>query len=220
SEEAPLDPRNVYAATKVHQEHLCFAFGRSTGAPVTALRYHNVYGPRMPRDTPYAGVASIFRSALEGDRGPEIFEDGAQTRDFVHVEDVARANLLALTTRPPATGALNVASGEPHTVGEMATALARAFGPEAPAPRVTGRFRPGDVRHVFASTALAERILGFTAGVSFEEGMAGFAAAPLRAARADGVPIPDEVSPSGGPRPGGPRRPLHRDRAESRCSPR
>ncbi len=181
-EEAPLDPRNVYAATKVHQEHLCFAFGRSTGVPVTALRYHNVYGPRMPRDTPYAGVASIFRSALEGGRGPEVFEDGTQTRDFVHVRDVARANLLALSTETPFTGALNLASGEPRTVGEMAAALARAFGPGAPPPRVTGRFRLGDVRHVFASTALAERALGFRAEVGFEEGMAGFAVAPLRAA--------------------------------------
>jgi dTDP-L-rhamnose 4-epimerase len=180
-EEAPLDPRNVYAATKVHQEHLCFAFGRSTGAPVTALRYHNVYGPRMPRDTPYAGVASIFRSALEGGNAPEVFEDGAQMRDFVHVRDVARANLLALGAASPFTGALNVASGEPHTVGEMAAAVARAFGPGAAAPRVTGRFRLGDVRHVFAAAALAEAALGFRAEVGFEEGMAGFASAPLRA---------------------------------------
>ena len=95
-EDAPLDPRNVYAATKVAQEHLCAAFARETGATVTALRYHNVYGPRMPRDTPYAGVASIFRSALAAGRAPRVFEDGAQRRDFVHVRDVAAANLLAL----------------------------------------------------------------------------------------------------------------------------
>ena len=92
-EDAPLDPRNVYAATKVAQEHLCAAFARETGATVTALRYHNVYGPRMPRDTPYAGVASIFRSALAAGRAPRVFEDGAQRRDFVHVRDVAAANV-------------------------------------------------------------------------------------------------------------------------------
>ena len=96
-EGAPLDPRNVYAATKVHQEHLCRVWGREAGATVVALRYHNVYGPRMPRDTPYAGVASIFRSELAAGRPPRVFEDGRQTRDFVHVSDVAEANVLALT---------------------------------------------------------------------------------------------------------------------------
>ena len=88
--------RNVYAATKIHQEHLCFAYGRESGASVVALRYHNVYGPRSPVDTPYAGVASIFLSALRAGKAPQVFEDGGQRRDFVHVSDVARANLLAL----------------------------------------------------------------------------------------------------------------------------
>src|SRR5204863_9235641 len=95
-ETARVDPRNVYAATKLQQEHLAAAFSRETGTPVTALRYHNVYGPRMPRDTPYAGVASIFASAVAAGRSPRVFEDGGQLRDFVHVRDVARANVLAL----------------------------------------------------------------------------------------------------------------------------
>src|SRR5262249_28072195 len=96
-EDALLDPRNVYAATKLHQEHLCAPFAREhDGTTVTALRYHNVYGPRMPRDTPYAGVASIFRSAYERGVAPQVFEDGGQRRDFVHVADVARANVAAL----------------------------------------------------------------------------------------------------------------------------
>src|SRR4051812_8888702 len=96
-ETAPLDPCNVYAATKLHQEHLCRAFAREhDGVTVTALRYHNVYGPRMPRDTMYAGVASIFRSALARGDAPRVFEDGRQRRDFVHVRDVARANRCAL----------------------------------------------------------------------------------------------------------------------------
>src|SRR6478736_3127872 len=127
-EDAPLDPRNVYAATKVAQEHLCAAYARETGAPVTALRYHNVYGPRMPRDTPYAGVASIFRSALEAGRAPRVFEDGGQLRDFVHVRDVARANLAALLAPEPAPGAYNVCSGTPRGVGQMAHALRAAHG--------------------------------------------------------------------------------------------
>ncbi|MDP1849264.1 MAG: NAD-dependent epimerase/dehydratase family protein [Solirubrobacteraceae bacterium] len=179
-EDAPADPRNVYAATKLHQEHLAAAFGRETGVPVTALRYHNVYGPRMPRDTPYAGVASIFASALAGGRAPRVFEDGRQLRDFVHVRDVARANVLALTVPEPVPGAFNVASGRPHTIGEMAAALHAAHA-GAPAPLTTGEYRLGDVRHVFAGAELAAQRLGFRAEVAFEAGMTQFAAAALRA---------------------------------------
>ena len=175
-EDAPPDPRNVYAATKLAQEHLATAFARETHATVTALRYHNVYGPRMPRDTPYAGVASIFRSALENGDAPKVFEDGGQLRDFVHVRDVARANVLALTAEP---GAYNVASGTPRTVLDMAQALARAV--EGPEPVVTGEWRAGDVRHVFASPTRARDGLGFAAGEDFHAGMREFAAAPLRA---------------------------------------
>jgi dTDP-L-rhamnose 4-epimerase len=180
-EDAPLDPRSVYAATKLAQEHLCGAFARETGVAVTALRYHNVYGPRMPRDTPYAGVASIFRSAFAAGRAPRVFEDGGQRRDFVHVRDVARANVIALTAAAPVPGAFNVASGEPRTVLEMAHALADACGaPEDAAPQVTGEWRAGDVRHVVASPERAREALGFVAREDFAAGMAEFAAAPLR----------------------------------------
>jgi dTDP-L-rhamnose 4-epimerase len=180
-ETAPADPRNVYAATKLHQEHLSFSFARETGVPVIALRYHNVYGPRMPRDTPYAGVASIFMSALASGEAPRVYEDGGQLRDFVHVRDVARANVIALTA-DDARGAFNIASGTPRTVGQLATALAAAAGPDAPPPITTGQYRLGDVRHVFASARKAEIELGFTAMEEFEAGMAEFARAPLRSA--------------------------------------
>jgi dTDP-L-rhamnose 4-epimerase len=180
-EAAPTDPRNVYAATKLHQEHLCALWGRAAGATVVALRYHNVYGPRMPRDTPYAGVASIFRSALAAGRPAVVFEDGGQTRDFVHVRDVARANVLALTA-DIGSGAYNIASGTPHTVLDMATALTDAFGAGAPRPQVRGGWRPGDVRHIVASPRKAQEQLGFTAEITFEEGMAEFARAPQRVA--------------------------------------
>ena len=178
-EDAPLDPRNVYAATKLHTEQLAFIYGRETGAPVCALRYHNVYGPRMPRDTPYAGVASIFRSAFESGAAPHVFEDGGQTRDFVHVRDVAHANVLALDSSW--SGALNVASGQPRTILDLAETLALAYGPGAPTPKVTGRYRLGDVRHIVASPNRAAEALGFTAGVDFADGIKAFASDPLRA---------------------------------------
>jgi dTDP-L-rhamnose 4-epimerase len=161
-EDAPTDPRNVYAATKLHQEHLCAAFGREHGVAVTALRYHNVYGPRMPKDTPYAGVASIFRSAIERGEPPRVFEDGAQTRDFVHVSDVARANVAALTAEVPVVGPLNVASGVPRTVLDLARASCAGTGLE---PVVVGGGRLGDVRHIVASPARAAERLAFRATV-------------------------------------------------------
>jgi dTDP-L-rhamnose 4-epimerase len=176
-EDAPADPRNVYAATKLHQEHLCEAWARETdGARVVSLRYHNVYGPRMPRDTPYAGVASIFRSSLEAGDAPKVFEDGGQLRDFIHVRDVAQANVLAL--EGDAHGPFNVATGTPRSVGEMAAALADAAA--GPAPQVTGAYRRGDVRHVFASAEHARDVLGLRAEITLEQGMAEFATAPLR----------------------------------------
>jgi dTDP-L-rhamnose 4-epimerase len=169
-EDAPTDPRNIYAATKLHQEHLCAAFGREHGLAVTALRYHNVYGPRMPRDTPYAGVASIFRSAVERGEPPRVLEDGAQTRDFVHVVDVARANVAALTAEDPVVGPLNVASGVPRTVLDLARACCSGTGLE---PVVVGGGRLGDVRHVVASPARAAERLGFRAveGLDLDEGL-------------------------------------------------
>jgi len=179
TEEAPTDPRNIYAATKLHQEHLCRLFGSETAAPVTILRYHNVYGPRSPFNTPYSGVASIFRSALESNESPQVFEDGGQLRDFVHVSDVAAANLAALTCPDPQPGVFNVASGQPHTIGEMAEALSLAFGGKYP-PQLTGRYRSGDVRHIIGSADKARAAFGFEPKVSFKEGMHKFAKAPLR----------------------------------------
>jgi dTDP-L-rhamnose 4-epimerase len=178
AEDAPPDPRSTYAATKLAQEHLASAWARQTGGRVWSLRYHNVYGPRMPRDTPYAGVASIFRSALERGEPPRVLEDGRQRRDFVHVTDVAAANALALTTDAAGFEAVNVCSGEPHTVGELARELAEQMG--GPAPVVVGGARPGDVRHVVADPARARTRLGFTASVGFAEGVAAFATEPLR----------------------------------------
>lgn len=179
-EDAPVDPRNVYATTKLAQEHLAAAWARSTSGSAVSLRYHNVYGPRMPRDTPYAGVASFFRSALARGEAPRVFEDGAQRRDFVHVRDVAAANVAALEASSP-DGALtvyNTGSGEPHTVGAMARALAAAYG--GPEPVVTGEYRLGDVRHITADSSRLRAELGWKAETGFEDGIREFARARLR----------------------------------------
>jgi dTDP-L-rhamnose 4-epimerase len=189
-ESSSPDPRNVYAATKVHQEHLCDAYGREHDARVVALRYHNVYGPRMPRDTPYAGVASIFRSALAAGRAPLVYEDGGQLRDFVHVTDVARANVAALTFDDVRPGAYNVASGERHSVLELAEAIAAGHAGRSPEPEVVPRYRLGDVRHVFGAVAAARDALGFVARTDFDRGMREFALAPLRHPRGHAAPYP------------------------------
>ena len=181
-EDAPLDPRNVYAATKAAQEYLAAAWARSTGGRVAALRYHNVYGPGMPQNTPYAGVASLFRSAIERGEAPRVFEDGAQRRDFVHVRDVAGANAAALdsTADGHPFRAYNVGSGDVHTIGELAAALSTNAG--AAAPIVTGEYRLGDVRHITASSERLRSELHWAPSVRFADGMREFATAPLRAA--------------------------------------
>jgi dTDP-L-rhamnose 4-epimerase len=177
-EDAPLEPRSVYAVTKLAQEQLSATWTRATGSTVIALRYHNVYGPRMPRDTPYAGVAALFRSAIDRGEAPRVFEDGGQRRDFVHVRDVARANVAALAKvaeLPEGTfRAYNIASGEPRTVKDMADALSQAMC--GPAPMITGEYRIGDIRHVVASPDRATRELGFTAAIDFTDGIAELAA--------------------------------------------
>ncbi|MGL5825690.1 MAG: NAD-dependent epimerase/dehydratase family protein [Nocardioides sp.] len=180
-EAARLDPRSSYAASKVAQEHYALAWARQAAGSVVALRYHNVYGPGMPRNTPYSGVAAIFRSALERGEAPRVFEDGGQMRDFVHVDDVARANLAAikavLAADPGSFAAYNVCSGVPVSILDVARLITHGGQP----PMVTGEYRLGDVRHIVASPARAEAELGFRAEVMPEVGLPAFRSAPLRA---------------------------------------
>jgi len=168
----------------VAQEQYAAAWARLEGGRCVAMRYHNVYGPRMPADTPYSGVAAVFRSALERGEPPKVFEDGGQMRDFVHVDDVARANLasvLRVAEHPVGVTAYNVCSGRPRSIGQVAAALADAVG--GARPEVTGEHRPADVRHVVASPDAAVEGLGFTAEIAPEDGLRGFADAPLRPTR-------------------------------------
>lgn len=184
-EDAPFDPRNAYAASKVATEHLSRVWAREVDATAVALRFHNVYGPGMPANTPYAGVASLFAAALARGEAPKVFEDGGQRRDFVHVTDVAQAITVSVDATLKRAGAVlpvgqvsafNVGSGTPHTVGQLAAELATAL--DGPPPVVTGAYRLGDVRHITASSRKIADQLGWRAGISFANGVAAFAAEP------------------------------------------
>jgi dTDP-L-rhamnose 4-epimerase len=180
TEKQPCRPGSIYAISKLSQELVCMNLGRSFLIPVVALRYHNIYGPRMPRDTPYAGVASIFKSRLLAGAAPIVYEDGKQLRDFIHVEDIVQANILAAEADEEAVAfeAFNVGTGHPHQIGDFARELAKwlALGAK---PEFPGLFRPGDVRHIFANISKIES-LGFKPHVSFEEGVSRFAHEPTR----------------------------------------
>lgn len=179
TEEADTDPRNGYAATKLHQEHLAAVWARETGAQAAAMRFHNVYGPGLPHDTPYAGVAAIFASALRRGQAPRVYEDGSQRRDFVHVEDVAAAVVAAVRAesigRAGGLRTFNVGSGVVHTIGDLARAMSNSW--VGPPPLITGEYRLGDVRHVTASSARVAEELGWSARVPFQDGIDELAAA-------------------------------------------
>ena len=178
-ESAPLRPTSVYAASKLAQENLVTAWCRGTGAAVVALRYHNAYGPRMPHNSPYSGVAALFRSRVAEGLAPLVFEDGRQMRDFVHVRDIARANRLALElpgSLPVGLHPVNICSGSPRSVGWAASVLASEAA--APAPLVTGEYRAADVRHVVASPERARSLLAFEAAIAPEAGFSAFAHEP------------------------------------------
>ncbi|GAB3028955.1 NAD-dependent epimerase/dehydratase family protein [Natronobiforma cellulositropha] len=171
SEEKPLDSTSVYAITKRDQEDLCRAVGRAYDIPTVALRYFNIYGSRQSLDNPYTGVCAIFSSRIKNGNPPLLFEDGAQSRDFVHVSDVARANVAAVEA-PIADEAINVGTGNPHTIRDIADALIDEYGAsDTVEPEVADDFRAGDIRHCYADTSRAERLLEFTASVSLRDGI-------------------------------------------------
>jgi dTDP-L-rhamnose 4-epimerase len=169
-ESKPLQATSIYALSKKDQEEMALLFGRTYQVPVVALRYFNIYGSRQALSNPYTGVAAIFASQLMNGNPPLVFEDGEQQRDFVSVRDVVAANLLAME-RPQADGmALNIGSGQPVTIREVAVQLANALG-TATAPQITGKYRAGDIRHCFADISAAERALGYRPRVKFGEGI-------------------------------------------------
>jgi dTDP-L-rhamnose 4-epimerase len=170
TEEKPCANSSVYALTKYDQERLCLVFGEAYGVPTVAMRFFNVYGPRQALSNPYTGVLAIFASRLLNGNAPLVYEDGEQRRDFVNVQDVARACTLALENDGADGHAVNVASGRSVTVNEIARSLGDVLGVDAE-PEVTGKFRAGDIRHCFADIAKARRLLGYEPQVELEDGM-------------------------------------------------
>ena len=161
-ESKPLQPTSIYAVTKRDHEEMFLSVGAAYGIPTVALRYFNIYGTRQSLSNPYTGVMAIFSSRLLNGNPPIIFEDGQQTRDFVHVSDIVRANLLALTSERAAGGVYNIGTGQPTSVAQIASVLADKLGVAAPAD-VTAQFRAGDIRHCYADIGRAPRRLGLRA---------------------------------------------------------
>ncbi len=169
-ESKPLQSSSIYALSKKDQEEMCLLFGRTYGLPVVALRYFNIYGTRQALSNPYTGVAAIFASRLMNGNSPLIFEDGLQMRDFVSVQDVVRVNLLAMERSEADGRALNIGSGDPISIREVAAELARAMHTDIPA-ELTQRYRAGDVRHCFADISAAGKLLGYAPEVDFASGL-------------------------------------------------
>lgn len=170
AESKPLQYTSYYALSKKDQEEMVLLFGRTYDIPVVALRYFNIYGTRQALSNPYTGVAAIFGSRLLNNRAPMIFEDGNQMRDFVSVHDIVQANLLAMKSARANGEALNVGSGEPITIREVAGILNEELGKNAPI-EITGKYRAGDIRHCYADISRAREILGYSPKFGFRDGV-------------------------------------------------
>jgi dTDP-L-rhamnose 4-epimerase len=170
AEDKPLQCTSIYALSKKDQEEMTLIFGKTYGIPVVALRYFNIYGTRQSLSNPYTGVAAIFASRLMNNKPPVIFEDGQQMRDFVSVHDIARANLLAMENSGADGRAINIGSGQPVTIREVADELQRALGSNLPL-EITGKYRAGDIRHCFGDISLATQLLGYQPKTRLKEGI-------------------------------------------------
>ena len=165
----PSEINSIYALSKRDQEELCLMYGRTYGLPVTALRFFNIYGTRQALSNPYTGVAAVFASRMLNHKQPLIFEDGEQMRDFVHVSDVVRANMLAMDRAESNGHVINIGCGQPITIRQVAEKLARALGKDA-LPVITNKYRAGDIRHCYADISKARQLLSYEPQMTHEAG--------------------------------------------------
>jgi dTDP-L-rhamnose 4-epimerase len=170
-EDKPLFPTSIYAISKMDQELMCLSIGRAYNLPTVALRYFNVYGPRQALSNPYTGVAAIFSGRLLNGKPPVIFEDGLQSRDFVHVSDIVQANLLAMERDEAIYEVFNIGTGRALSICDVATALIGELKVQVQ-PEIVGGFRAGDIRHCVADISQARQRLGYEPRVKFEDGLA------------------------------------------------
>lgn len=169
NEDKPGNLNSVYALSKRDQEELCLIYGRTYGIPTTALRFFNIYGTRQALSNPYTGVAAIFASRLLNNQPPMVFEDGQQMRDFVSVYDIVRANMLAMESAASDGEVINVGSGKPISILQVAQILAKSLGKDI-APVITQKYRAGDIRHCYADLTKARKLLGYEPSVTHEQG--------------------------------------------------
>ncbi len=169
-EAKPLHSTSIYAISKKDQEEMGLAFGQAYTIPVVALRYFNTYGPRQALSNPYTGVAAIFSGRLLNGNAPVLFEDGKQTRDFVHVSDIVQANLLARRCDDMKNGVFNVGTGQSTSVLDVAQELARHL-ESGLEPEITCQFRAGDIRHCVADIGQIKSY-GYRPRLTFKEGIA------------------------------------------------
>ncbi len=170
SEEAEQKATSIYAINKKNQEELVLCVGRAYGIPAVALRYFNAYGPRQSLSNPYNGVAAIFMSRIKNGKAPVIFEDGGQTVDVVSVHDIKRATILAMERPQVDYHSINIGCGTALSIKGIAETIAKVYGSDIK-PEITGQYRTGDVRHCYADTSRAEKLLAWQPQVTFEQGM-------------------------------------------------
>ena len=172
-EDSRVQPNSIYGLTKYTQEHMTLLNCKALGIAAVALRFQNVYGPGQSLSNPYTGILSIFSTRIRHGHGIDIYEDGDESRDFVYIDDVVESLALALTREQAGGEAFGIGTGVATSVMTVARTLVELYGIEVPLT-VTGAYRVGDIRHNFADTAKAERLLGFKARVPFREGIARF----------------------------------------------
>jgi dTDP-L-rhamnose 4-epimerase len=170
-EEKPLLPTSIYAITKRHQEEMCLLIGKTYGIPTVALRYFNIYGSRQALSNPYTGCAAIFTSRILNNKPPYIFEDGNQTRDFIHVKDVAQANLNALEHNNANYQAINIGTGKPLSIKKLAETLTKLYNKPNLQPYTSNEYRKGDIRHCYADISKAQKLLNFKPAITLENGL-------------------------------------------------
>ncbi len=171
-ETKPFMPMSIYAIGKRDHEEMFLAFGIAYGIPAVALRYFNVYGDRQALSNPYTGVAAIFSSRILNNNSPVIYEDGQQSRDFIHVSDIVQANMLAMEKKEANNEMFNVGSGNPQPIAYVADVLIEKLGKKGKVKsEIVSKFRKGDIRHCYADTTKIRTKLGWTPKVKFEDGM-------------------------------------------------